>query len=322
MDMSIISDKGATIMKHLFYLLLAAAIVSPAMFAAEESAPENGSRRSGARSGGTDYRQIQEQLKARYPAEYAEIERLSQTDRRAAFEKTRALAEKAGIPLSFGGNTRGPRENGNPNAAAADESKALAEWQKFETEIKSRFPLEYAEVEKLKIENPTAALAKLKELAAKANIAVPEGVPPVQTTVLPRNINRLVLALAAEIVQERYPAEYAAMLKLRETDPDAARDQFRALAKRAGLSYDRLKRMVLFDQAKKTAETTVAAGVVVPTVAVPAAAAGVVAAPTGVEPAAAARKLPTDIGDPAETPAGPGGMGGMGGMPPGPPPVE
>lgn len=305
-------------MKHLFYLLLAAVIASPAAFAAEEGAPENGSRRPGSRSGGADYRQMQEQLKARYPAEYAEIERLSQTDRRAAFEKTRALAEKAGISLpSFGGSSRGPRENGSLNGAATDESKALAEWQKFEADIKSRFPLEYAEVEKLKVENPTAALAKLKELAVKANIAVPEGVPPVQTTVLPRNVNRLTVALAAQIIEERYPAEYAAMLKLRETDPDAARNQFRALAKRAGLSYDRLKRMVLFDQAKKTAETTAAAAVVVPTVAAPAAA--TVAAPSGAEPAAPVRKLPTDIGDPAETPAGPGGIGGM---PPGPPPVE
>ena len=45
------------------------------------------------------------ELKAKYPKEMAEIEELGKTDRRAAFQKIRELAEKAAVPACRGAET-------------------------------------------------------------------------------------------------------------------------------------------------------------------------------------------------------------------------
>lgn len=296
-----------------FVLLLAFSGV----FAAEGDPPSTGGRssRGGGNGGGRPsgsggfeaYRQAMDQVKALYPKEYAEIEQLMATDRRAAFEKGRALAEKAGINLSSLGRDRGRSQNGE----GLKSNQELLEWQKFEAELKAKFPNEYAEVERIRVADPIAALEKIHELAVKANLKVPAVLPQEFTPVLPRNIARQAVEIAADIIQKRYPEEYAAMVALRDTDPDAAREQFRALTKKAGLTYAELKKIV-YRQARGEVK-------------MPDQVAGMPAAPQGEDKPAEtrpARQLPTNIGDPADAPP-PGGPGGPGGPPPmGPPPGE
>lgn len=276
---------------------------------------EGRQRRGGGGNFMQSINQFMEQLKTKSPNEAAELQRLMQADPRSAMEKARTLAQKYDIPF---GN-RGGRSRGGDDAGGDTLAQRLAAWQTLEAAVKEKFPAEYAEIEKLRIENPKEATAKLKELAAKADIPIPEGEPPVQNLILPRNLNRLVLALAAGLIQERYPEDYAAMVALRETDPDAARDRFRALVKQARLDYPRLQRMVIYGRNRRAVEEASGnpAATTAPTTND--------ATANGGNGGSTRRQLPTDIGDAPESTAteagGPPQMPPHGGMmPPGPPP--
>lgn len=120
----------------------------------------------------------------------------------------------------------------------------LAEWQKIETLLKEKYPVEFAEYEKLRQTDRPAALIKLKELADKEKLTLPAAEIP-EIKILPRDLARLVVERAENIVQRRYPKEYLEIEKLRETDPDTARDKFRELVKTAGLNYEEIKRQVV-----------------------------------------------------------------------------
>ncbi|MDD2478980.1 MAG: hypothetical protein PHS31_03720 [Victivallaceae bacterium] len=190
------------------------------------------------------YQKADEQLKEKFPAEFAEIEKLSQTDRRAAFEQKRALATKAGIEMPTFSRSRTSRNSEQkPSEPETAKDDKLAEWQKIETLLKEKYPIEFAEYEKLRQTDRSAALIKLKELADKEKLTLPAAEIP-ENKILPRDLARLVLERAESIVQRRYPEEHQELEKLRETDPDAARDKFRELVKKAGLSYEELKRQV------------------------------------------------------------------------------
>ncbi len=183
---------------------------------------------------------VDEQIKEKLPEEYKELEKLSQSDPRAAYTKRRELAEKAGIEMpSFGRGNRG----GNRPDRGNSEEKALEEWQKAEAAIKEKFPKEYEEIDKLRQTDTAAALVKLRELAEKAEIKLPEGEPPGRT-VSPRAVAKLAVDRAHQILRERYPDEYAEYEKLREDDPDAAREKFREMFKKSGLTSEELKRQV------------------------------------------------------------------------------
>lgn len=187
-----------------------------------------------------NFRKAQEEVKARLPAEYAEYEKLQSTDRRAAMNRFRELASKAGVELPMmgrGGNRR--RDNG----AADTQTAANAEWQKVFEQLKAKFPAEFAEIEKLLENDSSAALKKLRELAAKAEITLPE-VPLEAARKRPvsiRNSNRLYIRRANRMLERLNPEAYAELEKLRAEDEDAAREKFRFMVRQAGITLDQLR---------------------------------------------------------------------------------
>lgn len=187
------------------------------------------------------FRKVQEEIKAKLPAEYAEYEKLQSTDRRAAREKLRELATKAGVTFPSmrpGGDRRG--ENGGE---LPDHSAANAEWQKVFEQLKAKFPEEFAEIQKLLSTDSAAALKKLQALAAKAGITLPE--TPLENrrerAASIRNSNRYYIRRANRMLQRIDPQGYAELEKLRAEDEDAAREKFRSMVKQAGITLEQLR---------------------------------------------------------------------------------
>lgn len=232
------------------YLAILAVISLFAGAAAQEQPSGEGQGRGGrGRGGGSSgfeqmrerMRQANEQIKEKFPEEYKELEQLESTDRRAASQKRLELARKAGIEMPDFGRGRGGERRPEPQDAQKNQ---LEEWQKAEEAIKAKFPDEYAAMEKLRETDAAAALVKLRELAEKAEVKLPEGDPPGKA-VGPRNVSRLAVERANQILQRRYPEEYAEIVKLREEDPDLAREKYRELFQRAGLTAEELKKQVV-----------------------------------------------------------------------------
>lgn len=120
-----------------------------------------------------------------------------------------------------------------------------AAWQQMIDQLKEKFPAEYAEIEKLLATDARAALEKLQALAAKAGIEMPQ--VPAEITGRPRpmsirNANRMLITRANRMLRQRNPEAYAALEKLRQEDEDAAREQFRAMVKEAGITLEQLRR--------------------------------------------------------------------------------
>ena len=210
--------------------LAAFAIVAIPADGAEAAPAPAPAQQNGPRGGFFAERErIAAQLKEKFPAEYAEIEKLRATDRRGAMMKTMELARKAGIEMPF----RGPRGmNANPQDA----------WQNLFNQLKEKDPAGFAEVEKLLSSDPAKAMEKVKEIAAKAGLQVPEGMPMpgVVRPESPRNRNRFMVERATRILKRTQPEAFAKVEALRKTDPDAARELFRSLVKEAGLTAEEL----------------------------------------------------------------------------------
>ncbi len=215
-------------------------------------ARENGRSSGGGRGGRGGFnpeamQKYRDEIKAKFPAEYAELETLQQTDRRAAMTKMRELAEKAGIESPFG--SRGDRRRDNApvrdEAAEAAEAAVKAAWQRMIDQLKEKFPEEYAGIEKLQATDPAAALEKLRALAAKAGIEVPQAPAEVSGRPRPvslRNGNRMMIARANRMLRQIDPEGYAALEKLRQEDEDAAREKLRAMVRSAGIPLELLRR--------------------------------------------------------------------------------
>ena len=206
--------------------LASGAEASPAAPAEEQRRPSRGGMFA-------DRERMAAQLKEKFPAEYAEIEKLRETDRRAAMMKTMELARKAGIEMPRPGGFRG----GMPMQQNSQET-----WQNLFTKLKEKDPAGVAEVEKLLASDPAKAMEKLKEIAAKAGLQVPEGLPTPGDIrpESPRNRNRFMVERATRILKHTQPEKMAEVAKLQKTDPDAARELFRTLVKDAGLTTDEL----------------------------------------------------------------------------------
>ncbi len=183
-------------------------------------------------------RLAQEEAKARYPEDYAEFERLQSTDRRAAMEKLREIASKAGFELPMGGG------RGDFRRRTEDNNLELsAEWQSVFDQLRAKFPSELSEIEKLFESNYEEAMKRLRELANKAEIELPE--TPLRIAkkrpISIRNGNRLYIWRANKILAKRYPEEYAELEKLRLEDEDIARDKLRSMIKEAGITLEQLR---------------------------------------------------------------------------------
>ena len=216
---------------------------TPAETPAPSPAPaaEGGSRREAGRgdrgSRGGRFQEMIESLREQKPAEVAEIEKLMQSDPRSAMRRAREL-----FPDTFSGFSRSGFRGGMP-------SSRRDPWQSLMQQLKDKFPEEYAEIEKQMQTDRTGAVAKLRELAAKAGLEVPEGEPgqPRTETRLPspRNRNREMKKAAERIIRQLYPEDYALMVEMRDIDPDAAREAFRDLVREAGLTTEDLEKTAL-----------------------------------------------------------------------------
>ena len=180
---------------------------------------------------------INRQLKEKFPAEYAEIEKMRESDRMGAMRKTMELAGKAGIEMPWGRGRMGGRRFGQLNGA-------VDEWQKFFAELKGKAPAEFAAIEaKLTSDPGNAMSSELKALAEKHGLTMPQGPLPRQAggvVSLNRNRNRIMIERANRILEEERPEDYIKLQALREVDDDAAREFFRKLAKEEGLTPQRL----------------------------------------------------------------------------------
>ena len=114
--------------------------------------------------------------------------------------------------VSFCGDGKNGTQGGNFGGMMGNRQRREAEAQ-----IKAKFPKEYAEIEKAQEQ----AEAKLQELAKKADIKL----PPTQEATMKK--------MAA--IREKYKAEFEEIAKLRETDPQAARERMQEIYKREGI---------------------------------------------------------------------------------------
>ncbi|MBO7327943.1 MAG: hypothetical protein J6W00_04135 [Lentisphaeria bacterium] len=116
----------------------------------------------------------------------------------------------AGSRRGFPRGGRGEeRMGGNRNAMMRNRIFA-------EAEIAEKFPAEYAEVDKLRVEYE----AKLAELAKKASVELPESRDEVFRK-----------------IRKEYPAEFAAAVKKMKTSPRDGFGELMSLAKKAGVEF-------------------------------------------------------------------------------------
>lgn len=190
------------------------------------------------------FSEINETLQEKFPEEFAEMEALRETDRRAAMEKFRALAEKAGIEMpSFGGrrNRDGERWGGSERGAFDEEAMPQMTIRNVLELMKQKFPDEFDEAGNLKETDPAAALEKWRMMAEKTKIPLFAGganSSAEKLTESPRNRHALMMMRADRLLAERDSENFIRLTALRSEDPDAARELFREMLKRAELTVE------------------------------------------------------------------------------------
>ena len=221
-----------------FFLLLCTAFAAfAAAVGAEEEMPGDRSGRGG------DFRrrfaEINETLRTKYPAEFAEMEKLRETDRRAAMEKFRELAEKAGVSLPMMRRERGGDER---FGAAGESSRPGADVQNALQLIRAGHPEAFDENGKLKESDPAAALEKWIALAEETRVDDVKRSGGAVAAVSFRSRHRLMMARADRLLAEMDPEGFEYLTELRGEDPDAARELFRRMLRNAGLTAAVLSR--------------------------------------------------------------------------------
>lgn len=158
---------------------------------------------------------VEAELKAKYPAEYAEIEK----QRMLVENKLEKLAEKANMKLP----------------ATAESIRLKME----ELKISGKYKAEFEEIEKLRTSDPRAAFLKTRELMAKAGIEMPEmrrggmmGSADSETAP-PRSSRANPMRQIMEL-RRKYPEEMKKLDALRRDDPKAYRDGIMELLKKSG----------------------------------------------------------------------------------------
>ena len=151
-----------------------------------------------------------EQIKNKYPKEFAEIEKLRESDPEKARDKMRNLMRKNMSENGMGGR--------GPFAPAAEPSEEQLK------ELKAKYPAEFAEYEKLKSSDPEKAKARLQSLLKKAF-----GENAAANDKLLRDRNRRATSYVIGELKRRYPEKMQEIEKLQKTDPDTARAELRKL---------------------------------------------------------------------------------------------
>ena len=154
------------------------------------------------------------ELKAKYPAEYAEIEK----QRILAENKLEELAKKANVKLP----------------ATAESIRLKME----ELKNSGKYKAEFEEIEKLRTSDPRAAFMKTRELMAKAGIEMPEmrrggmmGAADSEVTV-PRSSRENPMRRIMEL-RRKYPEEMKKLDAIRRENPKAYRDGVMELLKKS-----------------------------------------------------------------------------------------
>ena len=143
-------------------------------------------------------------LKAEYPAEFAEIQKL----RDEAEKKLQELAKKANVELP-----------------AIPKS-----WPERMAELKAKYPKEFAEYEELQKTDRRAAFAKLRELMEKNGEKM--NFPGRRENSTPPPPPRENQGRKMKELREKYPNEFAEIQKVRSTDPKKAREMTAELLKK------------------------------------------------------------------------------------------
>ena len=205
-----------------YFLLVMLAVCTLTAAAAEGSGERESSERSRGRGrgmmGGRRGGNFMEQMKNKYPKEYAEIEKLRESDPEKARNKMRDLMRKS---MSENGMMPLGRGFAPPPAEPSDEQLK---------ELKAKYSEEFAEYEKLKKSDPEKAKEKLQQLMKKAfgeNAAVNDK--------FLRDRHRRANAFVVKELKRRYPEKMQEIEKLQTTDPDTAREELRKLFTEADL---------------------------------------------------------------------------------------
>ena len=140
--------------------------------------------------------EVEAKLKAEYPAEFAEIQKL----RDEAEKKLQELAKKANVELP-----------------AIPKS-----WPERMAELKAKYPKEFAEYEELQKTDRRAAFAKLRELMEKNGEKM--NFPGRRENSTPPPPPRENQGRKMKELREKYPNEFAEIQKVRSTDPKKARE--------------------------------------------------------------------------------------------------
>lgn len=195
------------------FLLLASLMLTAA------DAPDNSGSQRGERSkrGGMRGNRMLEQLKAKYPKEVEEINKLQESSPEQARTKFFELMRKAGPEMGFRGGHGGRRE-GRSGMRGVELTEAQT------AELKSKYPAEFAEYEKLKESDPDKAREKLHEMAKKAF-----GEQQIAQDSIYRDRSRRAVAFVRMELKRLYPERYEEIMKLEKSDPDAARRELRKL---------------------------------------------------------------------------------------------
>ncbi|MBO5923292.1 MAG: hypothetical protein J6Q81_02135 [Lentisphaeria bacterium] len=193
-------------MKYFFSLILLTAAL---LLSANDDSGKSAERSERWRGkGGRSMRRgggFMEQIKKKYPKEFAEIEKLQESDPEKARSKMRDLMRKS-MP-DFGMM----RRSAEPSAEQLKE-------------LKAKYPAEFAEYEKLKASDEEKAKDKLRELLKKHIAESAAG-----DDKFLRDRNRRATAHVLAELKIRYPEKMKNIEELQQTDPDTARAELRKL---------------------------------------------------------------------------------------------
>ncbi len=200
-------------MKYFLSLILAVCCLAVTADSSDRSSSDRDRSRGRGGRMGRRGGNFMEQFKSKYPKEYAEIEKLRDSDPEKAREKMRELMRKAMAD-------RGMTSRGHRNIEPTEEQLK---------ELKAKYPTEFAEYEKLKSSDPEKAKAQLQELMKKAFGEA------VNNEKFLRDRNRRATQHVMRELKVRYPEKMAKIEELQKTDPDTAREELRKLFSEAKL---------------------------------------------------------------------------------------
>jgi len=226
---------GERTMNRITTMLVAAGLLTGSLLFAQENGRRNRGQNRGNRpqmqmqmneETAKKWTDVQKQLKEKYPEKFAEIEKLAQTNIPLAMQKMNQLAREAKISTPRGGfgggfGGRGGEGFGGGRGGFGQRSGFgggfMTPRAEAEKQIKEKFPKEYAAIEKSKAQ----AEEQLQALARKADVKLP--------------LTQEAMMKKMADIRKKYQAEFEEIDKLRQDDPQAARERANEIFKREGI---------------------------------------------------------------------------------------